>query len=394
MRRGATVPLAAIAAMIAACGASTGTPAPAGASASATVGAATPSPLAASCASVNPAAVGAVAIEPSTAILQIVNVHGTTLNQTPIDLRADEPIGVGCHGVYLYDHAGGDIQLLGLSGAPTTLAHVASTTAAPVDVPGAAESRDGRRWAYSVTSGSSATGPITSAMFVGTFGATPAVVATLSRANVVDNVYGGGYRVLRWDGAGVLLGTAPQNVGGAGPFIEDTYGLDSVVRLDPDSGALSTPLDCSGRGRFGDVAADGTTACASDGTVVIRRPDGSVRTMANAEAHVGAIAFVGGSSTVVWCASAGAGTTPLPGGDEWSDGLYSASLSGDQPSRHLLATAGGAQFESGYAFNRVIDDHTIAELTGTSSASSLTLVDVSTGHRTVLAAAVYIVGAL
>ena len=142
-----------------------------------------------------------------------------------------------------------------------------------------AESPDGACWAYSVVvSPETMGGDVTSRIYVGTLGANPRLIATLIRSNRE----GGGYRVLRWDRAGVLLGTDPQNVGGAAPFIGEAYALGSVVRLDPGTGKMLSAV-CSGQGGFGDVAADGTEACRSGTDVIIVHPDNSTTTISNSQ---------------------------------------------------------------------------------------------------------------
>lgn len=361
----------------------------------ATTAAATPSPEASSCSASDPAAVGAVAVERigSPWMLQIVGPHGAVLNRVAVDPVAGlEPIGTGCRGVYLYDHETATLELLGLDGAPQMLAHLGSTATAPVEVVGAAESPDASRWIYSAASYTPG-GYATSNIYAAAIGATPTLVKTLSRPNASSGGSLGGYRVLRWDAAGVLLGTAPTDVGGAGPFIDEGYDLATVVRLDLDTASVSTPLTCGGRGRFADVASDGTQACISHSQIVVMARDGSFTTVTNSGSVAGQVAFLDGSSCLTWSATSGIASSPSTNGPSWQDTLYAVSLPAAQPSKRVLLDS-ESHLENGSAIDKVVDSHTLAEITGQTGSTSLSLVDVRTGHAVAIAPADVIVGAL
>jgi hypothetical protein len=292
----------------------------------------------------------------------------------------------------LYDGTSGDLELLGLTGDAVVLAHATPASGGQVTVAGAAESPDGKRWLYSVVT-YSGSGEATSRLYTGEIHSTPRLVATLSRPNYANRLYLGGYRVLRWEPGGVLLGTRPINVGGAGPFIAEGYALSNVVWFDPAAGSVSPPITCQGHGRFGDVAPDGSEACAAAASVVVVGPNGSVTTIANSETTVGQLAFVGGSSWLTWCATNGA-TSTGPGGAGWHDTLYSANLNTAQPSGTVLEAAANQSCEHAFGLDKVVDSTTIAELTGESPATSLSLVNVSTGQVRVVGPAEEIVGVL
>jgi hypothetical protein len=196
----------------------------------------------------------------------------------------------------------------------------------------------------------------------------------------VNGSYGGGYQVVRWDTSGVLLGTDPTSVGGGGPFISDGYSLATVVRMDPLTGAVSSPL-CTG-GRFGDVAPDGTVACLTgpntDVQIIVTSPDGSTTTIDTGMPFAGQVGFVGSSSLLTYGTS-----NDVWNANGWTTNLLVVQLGGATPSPDTLSSGDGAgDNESSYPWYKIVDGNSIVETRGGSVTSSLVLVDLTTGQTT------------
>ena len=281
----------------------------------------------------------------------------------------------------MYDDSTRGLDLLGVDGALHALATLDTAPA------GVADSPDGQSLVYSLVSWSGAgqsTGPIaTSRIYVLAYGGAPRLVATLSRPNGTGaprGAYLGGYRVLRWDAAGVLLGSDPTGVGGYGPFIGEGYGLSTVVRLDPTTGSVSSPLTpgC----RFSDVAGDGTTACVSGSAIEVRSPSGSTRTIDTGAKWVGDVAFTSDSSSLTFS------TAIYPQGEAssvgWFDHLFVVHLGGGLPAPRELTPPEGWRVSETFAFDRLLDPNTVAEVIDTSNFEhdTVELVDLTTGRTT------------
>jgi hypothetical protein len=321
--------------------------------------------------------------------LDVITTQGTVISHTTLNSSNPQPVGVGAHGVYIYDGTAGKMERLEANGVVRFL------NSAPVSeggVTSAAESPDGACWVYSVEREETMGGDVTSKIFVGTLGASPRLVATFTRPDGGPTGYRGGYRVLRWDAAGVLLGTDPHNVGGAGPFIRDDYYLASAVRLDPAAGKVLSVI-CGAQGGFGDVAADGTEACRSGNNVIVVHPDGSITTATNSQ-KTGQVAFVAGSSTLTYCTTTGllASTPTRP--SNWRNTLYAATPTGAQATERRLVTDDQPFCDIDFAFTKVVDGNTLAELSGLPGQASLVLVNLITGQVTPVAPAIEVVGVL
>ena len=144
---------------------------------------------------------------------------------------------MGPEGVYLYTASTGELELFGPSGSPQHLAQVMPASSTTMTVAG---SPNGQCWILSDTSwASGGTG-------------TSKTLCRLRRRHrpVAPHHPDPGPRPATppatgscaWDSVGVLLGSDPTGVGGAGPFIGDGYTLSGVVRLDPLTGTVSAPL--------------------------------------------------------------------------------------------------------------------------------------------------------
>jgi hypothetical protein len=323
--------------------------------------------------------------------VELVDVDGDVLNQTPVvSVTTDgfSAVGQGPDGVYLYDVDTGELALLGLTGPLQELAQF--TPMNNPDGVSLAVSPSGQCWILSDTSWAS-DGSATSELHVGVDGQPPVLLTTLTRGTGPGGGFGGGYQVLRWDQSGVLLGTDPTSVGGAGPFLGESYSLATVVRLAPVSGAVSPSL-CP-NGQFGDVAADGTMACltgqGSDARIVVTRTDGSTTTIDTGMEDAGQIGFVGGSSLLTYCTSAGWN------GDAWTTNLLVVQLGAQTPSPKTLSSGDGAgQNESSYPWYKLVNGTSIVELGVESGAWSLAMISLSTGQTTTVAPAGIVLGVL
>jgi hypothetical protein len=333
-----------------------------------------------------------IAVQIAASAVELVDTRGDVLNKTAIEPYAGlTPVGQGPDGIYLYTQSTGDLQLLGLSGPLQTLAEVTPTTAFGDDFSLAA-SPNGQCWILSDTSYDSNLNG-TSKLDVGfNGGGAPLLLTTLTRPATAD---GGspGYRVLRWDSSGVLLGSDPTGVGGGGPFIGEGYSLGGVVRLNPLTGTTSAPL-CTG-GRFGDVAPDGTLACLtgpnSDAQIIVTSSDGSTTTIDTGMPFAGQIGFVGESSLLTFCTSSDVSTAD--GG--WTTNLLVVQLKGQAPAQDTLSSGDGpGQNESSYAWLKLLDGTSIVETRGDSGSSSLVMIDLTTGQTTTIAPADSILGVL
>ncbi len=296
-------------------------------------------------------------------------------------------VGVGSHGAYI---AGPGHQLgrLELDGRVHALDPTPTSDAG--ELAGLAESPDGTQWAYSLVSfANDANMTATTRVYVASMGASTRMVAQLQRPEFNSaggaERYGGGYAVLRWDTAGLLLGSHPTGVGGVGPFIGEGYGLDNVVRLDPRSGQTSNRIGPTGC-RFGDVASDGAVACLASGGITVSRAGGSASTVPvpgqQSDHPAGGIAFIGGSSTLIYSVA----TFSTAFQQAWTDTLMVATDSGG----HLSSTTVAASLSSrneGHAWSHVVDGNTVAVIVGPADSSSVALLTTTSGKMVTLGAA-------
>ena len=325
-------------------------------------------------------------------VTEVVSPDGSVIGQAPSTTGAATvtvPVGVGLEGLYLYNESTGELSVLGKTGSAQDLGHISPT--GPTDDVSLAESPNGQCWILSDTSWDNSM-TATSRLYIGGAEVAPYLVATLTRANQVSGTWGGGYQALRWDSSGVLLGADPTSVGGAGPFIGDGYGLATVVRMDPLSGTVSPPL-CT-KGRFGDVAPDGTLACLtgqeSDAQIVVTRPDGSTTTIDTGMKVAGQIGFAGGSSLLTYCTS-----DDVWNADGWTTDLLTVRLSGHTVSTSTLSSGDGPnQNESAYPWDKIVNGSSIVEIRGASGSTSLVMTNLATGQTTTIAPADSIIGVL
>ncbi len=325
--------------------------------------------------------------------IEVLSTGGTVLNKTSLVGVGDTVpvwVGVGQAEVYLYTKSTGELSVLDRSGVAQNLGTVTPTGGwNDTDNISLAESPSGTCWAFSVNS-YDANAVATSELYVGGTGIAPTLLATLTRANMLNGVDAGGYQLLRWDTLGVLLGSDPTEVGGAGPFITESYSFGVVVRIDPQTKAVSAPL--CGSGRFADQAPDGTVACItglnSDAKIEVTKPGGSTTTIDTRSESAGEVAFVGGSSLLTYCTSAA-------GNDTWTETLLSVQLSGSSPSpTTVIPSAGPGLLDGVFAWYRLMATNAIAELQGTYPSTSLVEVNLSTGSTATIAAADSLLGVL
>jgi hypothetical protein len=268
------------------------------------------------------------------------------------------------------------VSLLGLTGAPEIIGQVTLTN--QFDDVSFAVSPSGECWILSDTSYDS-NGDGSSRLYVAVDGASPTLLTTLTRPATLNGGFGGGYRVLRWDPSGVLLGTDPTGVGGAGPFLNDEYTLATVVRLDPLTVTLSPPLCASGR--FGDVAPDGTVACltgeGSDAEILVTLPQGSPSSIATGIKLAGHVQFVGGSSLLTYCTS---DENPAADGAGWTEELWTVDLGTSTASLTLLQSGDNSWCEDGVVAGA--DSLALPVGMGPGATPSVEIFDLTTGQAT------------
>ncbi len=411
IRRMAAGGIAGLALILASCGSATqaGTPSPTALATSTPPHTATPTPTPtptplAVCATApaggTPAAWGFAVTQGSE--IDLLSTTGSVLNQTPnggYGSTAPAEVGVGQAGVYLYDESTGELSVLGKTGAAQDLGSLIPTGGwSANDNISLAESPSGTCWIFSVVSYSAAdalsgSANSTTELWVGGPGISPpSLVATLQRANTTSTGgSAGGYQALRWDPSGILLGSFPTEVGGAGPFIGESYSFSVVVSMDPATGTVSAPL-CSS-GQFADEAADGSVACisglGSDAKIVVTKAGGATTTVDTGAASAGEVAFVGGTSAeLTYCTAATANSPNY----YWTENLLSVQL-GSSPTTLIQAdTTGG--LEGPYAWFKLLGASSIVEIQGSSASAALTQVNLSTGVQTRIAAADAILGVL
>jgi hypothetical protein len=327
--------------------------------------------------------------------IEVLGTSGAVLNTAPLGngytLTEPVTVGVGQAGVYFYDESTGELSVLGKSGAAQNLAQISPTGgwSAGNNAVSLAESPNGACWAFSLVS-YGASQASTSQIYVGGTGVTTTLVDTLTRANAINGAVAGGYQLLRWDAAGLLLGTQPTGVGGGGgPFLDDDYALATVVRLDPQTATLSAPL-CSS-GQFGDEAADGTVACLTgintNTAIEVTKPGGSTTTL-DTGAQAGQVAFVGGSSLLTYCTGG-----PPAGGADFTENLLTTQLGGSTPStRTLISGSTGSTLEGPWPWYKLAGSSppTMVE----NQSAELVEVNLTTGQTTTVAPADSIVGVL
>jgi hypothetical protein len=316
-------------------------------------------------------------------VLELVDASGEMLNQTSVgqvsssgaDIGSN-PLGVGPAGAYLYNSTSGEVSLLGLTGEPEVIGQV--TLASQFDDVGFAVSPSGRCWILSDTSYDSS-GDGTSRLYVAVDGASPALLTTLTRPAMVNGGFGGGYRVLSWDPSGVLLGTDPTGVGGAGPFLNDDYTLATVVRLDPLTVTLSSPL-CT-TGRFGDVAPDGAVACVtgegSDAEIAVTPFQGSPSSIDTGIKLAGHVQFVDGSSLLTYCTS---DENPAADGAGWTEELWTVDVGTPATSPSLVMSGDNSWCEDGVVAGA--DSLALPTGTGPGGTPSIEILDLTTGRAT------------
>jgi hypothetical protein len=330
------------------------------------------------------------------AVAEIVDLSGRIVAATDLiegpSGKAETVVGVGSRGVYI-SGPDGSLSRLQLDGRRHPLA--SAPPQASEDLAGLAESPDGSRWAYSMVSFSPAGTDLsaTSRIFIGAEATTPVLAATLTRPNFANGHPAGGYRVLRWDAAGLLLGTDPTGVGGAGPFIGETYTRGSVVRMDPQTGTVSSPFP-SGCG-FMDVAGDGSVACRTSTGFEVVRPDGSSATAtvtvatpggASVRGGYGGLAFLRGSTSLLYSVAnpAGGGDASAPG---WTDTMYTGQVVGSAITGHAVASTRTNTNENGHAWADVIDPNRVAVIDGAGVGAIAVVLTLSTGDESRLASA-------
>jgi hypothetical protein len=326
--------------------------------------------------------------------IEVLSTTGSVLNQTPnggYGSTAPVEVGVGQAGVYLYDESTGELSVLGKTGAAQDLGTLIPTGGwSTTDNISLAESPSGTCWIFSVVSWD-ASANATTELWVGGPGISPpSLVTTLTRPNTVNGGFAGGYQALRWDPSGVLLGSHPTDVGGAGPFIGESYSFGLVVSMDPATGQLSAPL-CSS-GRFADEAADGSVACisglGSDAKIVVTKPGGATTTVDTGSSSAGQVAFVGGSSLLTYCTSASASSG-------WTESLLAVQLGGSSPSpKTLVPGSTASQLEGPFAWYKLVGTTSIAEIEGASESTELVEVNLGTGQTTTIAPADSLLGVL
>jgi len=381
-------------------------PSPSGASRAGCVSSLPPTPDAAS------GPILAVTVGDTTPVtVELVTPQGHLLNQVNAaaylgDPNADglpEAVGVGPSGVYLFYPTTGEVCRLGVTGAPQDLGRlspVPSLTLGMEDLAGVAESPNGKSWILSLVAWST-NEVATTSLYEGGDGVSPHILTTLTRPNQGSGgaAFGGGYAVVGWDAAGVLLGTDPTSVGGGGPFIGEGYSLGDVVELNPANQAISTPLCPLGSGvKLGALTLDGSTiACVSGQGSDVRISVGPVTggvtsTIDTGSAFAGHVMFTGGtSSTLTYCTSDD--NPPSDGSNAaWSEVLWAAPYGTSSPRPTQLMSGDNSWCEQG----AVVSPNAVAELNGSTEGgeASLVTVDISTGKTTTIGAVTSILGAL
>jgi len=405
IRRMAAGGIAGLALILASCGSATqaGTPSPTAAATSTPAHTATPTPTPtptplAVCATVpaggTPAAWGFAVTQGSE--IDVLSTTGSVLNQTPnggYGSTAPVEVGVGQAGVYLYDESTGELSVLGRTGTAQDLGTLIPTGGwSTTDNISLAESPSGACWIFSVVSYDASANSTTELWIGGPGISPPSLVATLHRSNTTSTGgSAGGYQALRWDPSGILLGSFPTEVGGAGPFIGESYSFSVVVSLDPATGTVSAPL-CSS-GQFADEAADGSVACisglGSDAKIVVTKAGGATTTVDTGAASAGEVAFVGGTSAALTYCTAATADSP---NYYWTENLLSVQL-GSSPTTLIQAdTTGG--LEGPYAWFKLLGANSIVEIQGSSASTALTQVNLGTGVQIRIAAADTILGVL
>jgi hypothetical protein len=338
------------------------------------------------------------------AVVRILDLSGRVVASTKLEYVdggvAGYVVGVGSGAAYIVQPDGA-LSRLSMDGTDHPLGKL---SIGPPDkqVEGLAESPDGAQWAYSLVTYFTTPSPdgfsATTSIFIGSAAGAPHLLATLTRPNTASDPreqYDGGYRVLRWDNSGLLLGSAPIGVGGGGPFIEEGYGLDNVVRMDPATGTLYgrvSPPGC----RFADEAADGTVACITATGITVVHPDGSTAVLTvdglNTNLHrAGSIAFVGDSSTLLYAVSTMSANPAQPG---WTDTMSVAHVNGDVMSTRTVLSSPFGSVEAPNAWARVVDGDHVVLLQGSSFSTFAELLTLSTGSVRTLGGAATVCGVM
>jgi hypothetical protein len=247
-------------------------------------------------------------------------------------------------------------------------------------------SPNGECWVLSVVTWDSQGDTATTQLYGGVFGSSPTLLATLTRS-------GGGYPPLAWDSTGVLLGSAPENVGGGGPGFElvENYRLLEVVLLNPSTGAFASQPLCGGAQAFqalsqdGEVMACRTVAAAgrSNKGIEVGPPGGAMAAIDTSPSVVGDVAITPDDRYVTYCTEQG-----VPGDnneDDYTETLWSAQLTGSGTPVSLMTQDQGSDC-GGYS----VGDDVAASLAG----SNVDLIDLATGETTTIGTADSVIGVL
>ena len=261
---------AALALLLAGCGAST----PAGGNPG-TTGTATRTPAPAPTPTATAPAVFVLLVQDATSSrARFVRRDGVEIDSVPLpqDLRF---FAVGGDRLW-YVSATGHLHAVAGNGADVDHGVLEGMPQNSVGWGGLAVSPDGSRWIWSYVIGDG-TGSLHSRMEVAGTGRAPRVVADENRS---DSEY---LEPIAWTDAGIVVADQPGGIGGGPLFFDDRYWWDTRL-YDPLS-LTARPLtgrtqDCP----FNDIAKDGSFTCVSSGgsstgtgTVVLHRADGSSR---------------------------------------------------------------------------------------------------------------------
>ena len=103
----------------------------------------------------------------------------------------------------------------------------------------------------------------------------------------------------------------------------------------------------------------------------------------------GQIGFVGGSSLLTYCTSAGWS------GDAWTTNLLVVPLQGQSPSPETLRRGDAAgDDDNAYPWHKIVGDDSIVELSSGSGATSLVAISLTTGQTTAVGPANILLGVL
>jgi hypothetical protein len=326
--------------------------------------------------------------------IQLLDLRGDRLNEA--DATNETSVGLGPDGVYLYDSQTGQLSRLGLEGPLQPLVTIPGSPDGDLDLAGLAESPNGRCWIYSVVTWDQDSGSATTRLYVGGASTAPVLLGTYTRGNTSEGRYAGGYRVLAWTASGVLLGTDPSGVGGAGPFIGDGYSRASVVELNPVTGTLSTSSLCPSGDTFGQMSADGSVvACVSDtgsqAQITLSQPAaGTSIVIPTGATLAGHVLFTEGANALTYCTGDEQAATD-GSGSGWTETLWRLSIgAGSPPTPQRLMSGEGSWCEEG----AVLDAGTMVEAQMSNGASTYGTVDLVSGQSTTIGTMDQLLGVL